>query len=46
MDELLSEESLFPLLANPYGNYVVQKVLEHTGGERRERLIRVSWSVL
>jgi hypothetical protein len=43
IDELLGSESLYTLLINPYGNYVVQKMLEQADSERKHRLINVSY---
>ncbi len=41
IDELLTVSSFYPMLINPYGNYVVQKALEHADDKRRTKIIKV-----
>ncbi len=35
------QDSFYSMLENPYGNYVVQKALEHADDSRRLRLLKV-----
>jgi len=41
IDELLTVDSFLPMLSNPYGNYVVQKALEHADEKRINKLLKV-----
>ena len=41
IDELLQLESFYYMLANPYGNYVVQKALEQADEIRLNKLLKV-----
>jgi len=43
IDELLASESFYTVLINPYGNYVVQKMLEQADSERKHKLINVAY---